>query len=171
MGAKEKAAGLRAEAARHEANAAESWERSDTDGFLSQWASGINAQKARAEADIAEAGGIATFSRYVLEDLEGNAVAAKLINGRYGLCWALEDAAGKFTGEFITAHPARAATLERKGYREREEEFVAEATASIAANGTGLSGAATARVITRPKDTKVRYDRVIGLGDLTGEED
>ncbi len=161
---------LRESAAQHDQNAADSFERCDTDGFLSQWASTITAQKEREQADILDAGGIATFGRYELQTLDGEAVNAKIINGRHGLCWALMDDDDKFTGEFIGAHPVRESTLAKKGYREVEHEFVAEAVADIKGNGTGLSGAATCRVITRPKDFKVQWDRCIGLGDCREED-
>ena len=48
---------LRAEAAEHERNAAESFERCDTDGWASQAASGLNAQLNRRLATIADNGG------------------------------------------------------------------------------------------------------------------
>ena len=47
------ATALRAEAAEARAEAAASFERVDTDGFVSQWASGINAQLADAKAGTA----------------------------------------------------------------------------------------------------------------------
>lgn len=132
----------RAEANAHERQAEESFERCDTDGFLSQWASKMTAQLDRARADIAERGGTWIFP--VLLTLDGERVPAKLINGRYGKCWALLDGEGEFTGEFVGAFPKRESTLERKGYREGDEE--APADARIAGSGTGLSGAASCHV-------------------------
>lgn len=159
-----KAEELRESAARHESDARESFERCDTDGFVSQWASGLNAQRDRCEADIQEAGGVATFGRYALEDLDGNRVAAKLIRGKFGPCWALLDSTGEFTGEFVGAHPRRASTLERKGYREAVDYFVAEAVADLwGTNATNV------QVITRPKDRTLAWDLVDGLGDTTPE--
>jgi hypothetical protein len=163
------AAALREQAAQHEQDAAESFERCDTDGFLSQWASGLNAQQARKQANIEEAGGIATFFRYRLETLEGEAVAAKLINGRYGECWALCDEQGTFTGKFISAFPARASTMAKKGYVEVKEEFVAEAKAMIRGSGTGLSGAASCYVSVGTKEAGIEYTGVSGLGDCREE--
>lgn len=84
----------------------ESWDRSDTDGFMSQWASGLAADEHRLAAQIAEAGGRAWFP--ALFDLDGNLVAAKLIDGRYGLVWGLlesDDPDSPFTGWF---NPSRA---------------------------------------------------------------
>lgn len=133
---------LREEAARHEQAAADSFDRCDTDGFLSQWASGITAQLKRREADVLEAGGVHEFA--CLTDLDGNWVPSKLIDGRYGLCWALLAEDGTFTGTFVSAFPKRAATLERKGYREGRGTWPAKA--KIVGSGTGLSGAASCYV-------------------------
>lgn len=90
---------LRNKAAIHAENARESFERCDTDGFLSQWASGLNRNLCETQAEIVENGGRSEF--WGLFDLQGNRIAAKLIDGRYGLCWALCDANRKFTGRFI----------------------------------------------------------------------
>lgn len=90
---------------------ADSWERSDTDGFMSQWASGLSADKHRLAAQIAENNDRAWFP--ALFDLEGNLVAAKLIDGRYGLVWGLlesDDPDSPITGWF---NPSRAADDDR----------------------------------------------------------
>lgn len=135
---------LRNEANVMDAAAEESFQRCDTDGFLSQWALGLGAQERRAQAAILEAGGVSEFA--ALFDLDGNRVPAKLIDGRFGLCWAICDEAGKFTGEFVNAFPKREATMARKGYREGRE--MAPARARIVGSGTGLSGAASCHVMT-----------------------
>jgi len=96
--------------------AEESFERCDTDGYLSQWASSIMANVYRHLADLAENGGKAEF--LALADLEGNEVSAKVINGRYGPCWAIMDGSGNFTGKFVNYRPARESTLRKKGYQE-----------------------------------------------------
>lgn len=44
-----------------EQQSADSFERCDTDGFLSQWASGLTAQKYRLQANIEDNGGAAWF--------------------------------------------------------------------------------------------------------------
>jgi hypothetical protein len=160
---------LRQEAAQHETDAAESFERCDTDGFVSQWASGLSAQKARVQADIVEAGGVATFGVYELQTTEGEPVAAKLIRGKYGPCWALQDETGEFTGTFIGAHPVRESTLAKKGYREVVREFVAPAVADFKGHGTGLASAHTVHVVVRPAETGVKWDLEVGLGDQTEE--
>lgn len=127
-----------------DARAEESFQRCDTDGFLSQWAAGISAQKHRLAAQVAEAGGVWSFP--ALFDVEtGERVPAKLIDGRYGTCWALVDEDGRFTGQFIKAFPAREATMAKKGFREGRE--MAPAMAKIEGRGTGLSGSAWAAIV------------------------
>ena len=146
---------LRAEAGRHDQEAADSFDRCDTDGFVSQWAHGITGQKLRAQADIEDNGGYAAFP--ALYDLDGNRVPAKLIDGKYGLCWALiTPGTDTFTGQFVKAFPKREATMTGKGYREGHE--LAPARAVIAGSGTGLSGAASC------------YVRTIRTDDGTGQD-
>ena len=148
------AAEYRAEAARHEQDAIDSFDRCDTDGFLSQWASGICAQKARLAAQIAENGGMAEFP--ALFDLEGRRVPAKLIQVadrfRYGQrsVWALIDPVnpeGRFLG-FVnpsTGGKRSIANLRDKGYVEGYE--MAPARADIVGTGHGLSGSAWAATV------------------------
>jgi len=78
---------FRAEARQHSINAHESFERCDTDGFMSQWASGLSAAKAHLAADIAENGGCASFP--ALFEWGGDLVPAKLIETRYGYSWGI----------------------------------------------------------------------------------
>jgi hypothetical protein len=109
---------LEAKSAELYAKAEESFERCDTDGFMSQWAHTINAQKAQMEAELVDDNMVAFPALF---DLDGNLVNAKLISGRFGACWAICDDAGKFTGEFVSAFPKREATMVKKGYREGTE--------------------------------------------------
>jgi hypothetical protein len=143
------------EAARLEAAREESFERCDTDGFVSQWADGILASKMRLQAEIERNNGMSEFP--ALFDLEGNRLPAKLITvpdrfKGYGTrtCWALCDpATGRFTGVFVT--PATIGSkrsencLARKGYRQGTE--MAPAKADIVGYGRGLSGNAWAAIV------------------------
>jgi hypothetical protein len=147
----DKAAELRAQADRNDQLAEASFQRSDTDGFLSQWALGITARKLRLEADLAEAGGKAEFS--ALFDLEGNLVAAKIVKTVYGQAFALlasDDPRSRFRGWF---NPSLAKTAERRRANDAKRGFYvgtvrARARAEIAGEGRGLSGAASAYVTT-----------------------
>ena len=66
---------LRVKAAKHIADERESFQRCDTDGFLSQWASSCGAEKARAEADLADNGGLSAFP--VLVDIETDKIVGE----------------------------------------------------------------------------------------------
>lgn len=82
------------EAARCERQRQESWERSDSDGFLSQWASQQMAQRYRTLAEIAEAGGVYELS--FLGDAEGNRIeGARYVETRYGWSWVYDTPAGE----------------------------------------------------------------------------
>lgn len=114
---------LRARAAESERKAQESWDRSDTDGFMSQWALGLSASKDRLQAEIDENGGRFEFA--ALFDLDGNLVPAKLIDTRYGLAWGIlpdDDPHGRFVRWFnpssARSDVTRLKNNRRKGYTE-----------------------------------------------------
>lgn len=134
---------LRKEAAEAEQRAFDSFERSDTDGFLSQWASGITAQLKRAQAEIEENGGVADFP--ALLDLEGNEVPTRVIPGQYGTVFALVDDAGKFTGQFV---PLSFTARSKHWNNYRPGNITAPAWARTAAprGARGLSGATSVYV-------------------------
>ena len=78
----------RENAAKHFKDEADSFERSDTDGFLSQWSSNINGRLELTRADIAEAGGTAQFAGL----FEGDSrVKAQQVSTRWGLAWVLHE--------------------------------------------------------------------------------
>lgn len=144
MTAAEAATRLREKAAAHDAEAHASFERCDTDGALSQWASGLNARVARLQADIVENGGLAEFT--ALFDLDGNWVRAKRINGRYGTCWMILDENGDATGQFAPFAPSRKSTLEKRGYR--EGKVLRPAKADVGSGGSIVTCYAYARETT-----------------------
>lgn len=133
-------------AAECEAKAAASFERCDTDGFVSQHCHQLTARECRAKAKLAENGGKATFLGLFVRET-GERVAAKLINGRFGLCWAFCDEEGTFTGRFLShSKGTKRSKMFREGFEVREEE--APAKVVMRGEGTGLSGLATVRVET-----------------------
>src|SRR3990167_10637731 len=85
---------LRTEASKHFQAAQDSFDRCDTDGFLSQWASGLSGRLASTKADLLDAGGKSEF--WGLFTLDGQRVRAKLIDTKHGTCWALCDENDKF---------------------------------------------------------------------------
>lgn len=154
------------EAAAHDRDAAESFDRCDTDGFLSQWASGINAQVARKNAAIAEAGGVATFWAYEVTDLNGNHLNFRRANTQYGFKLVV-DLDGREV--WIDPEAKRPATNRNKGVIVSRREFVAPAHANTwaPAGARGLSGATSVSVRIFPDDRDVKWDGVTleGLDD------
>src|SRR5690625_7645794 len=102
------AAQWRQEAAQTLGRSADSWQRSDNDGFLTQWAADTIARKYDLQAEIAEQGG--TWQFPALLDTDGNLVPAKLVQTRYGMAWGLlsdpSDPHSDFTG-FVNPSNAR----------------------------------------------------------------
>lgn len=174
---------LRAEADRHDEAAAASFERCDTDGFLSQWADGINARLLRHEAEIQENGGKATFPG--LFDAQGRRIRARLMTVQsfrgYGTdqVWGVLDASGRRVqlwiprqssvrivdepdGKWHREHgvaPSPRSKMAKLGLHEEEE--LAPAKAEIAASGRGLAGAASAHVVSRRTDGGFPEDAVL----------
>ena len=98
--------------------AAESWERSDTDGFLSQWANQKMAAHYRFMAELADNGGKFDFIR--LTDLDGNLLDARIVDGKYGPVWCIRQADGSakwFNESSARKGATRKAAHEKKGYR------------------------------------------------------
>lgn len=98
----------------------ESFQRCDTDGFVSQFCHGLTAREYELCATLAEQGGVHEFA--ALYDLAGRRVRAKLIEGKYGLCWALCDDDGNYHGrDFRDAmHAVRDAFTEAYGVDDDE---------------------------------------------------
>jgi hypothetical protein len=136
------AADLRAQAVQHDQDAADSFERCDTDGFVSQWASGQMADLRRREAELAEHGNTWTFERIQLVTLAGEPTNARAVQTRYGSRWRLDS-----TDQWLPMEPKRASTLAKHGYREVTETEVAPAKAMHSGSGKGLAGATSVHVI------------------------
>lgn len=130
----------------------ESFDRSDTDGSLSQWSSGLAARQYMRQAEICENGGKSTFP--ALFDLDGNPVDAKLVKTEYGMSWRLNqpkaDGSRWVNRSYAMKGATRTANMAKKGYR---EGFVwAPAKADLGGGGTGLSGALGVYVVDRRTD-------------------
>ena len=106
---------LREKARQCAREAYESFERSDTDGALSQWASGISRDKYMLMATLADNGGVSQFR--CLFTLDGQWVPSVEIEGKWGLRWMVLDENGKTSG-FLPYFPARRSTLANRGYTE-----------------------------------------------------
>lgn len=99
----------------------DSFERSDTDGFMTQYAADLYASKYHRCAEIAEAGG--TMVTTALFDLDGNPVPARRVDTPYGHSWGLidpENPEGRFTGWFNPSKASNPVTERannaKKGY-------------------------------------------------------
>lgn len=108
----------RAAAAGSAQRAADSWERSDTDGFLSQWASQSMSSLYLHAADLAEQGGREEFR--ALFDLDGNLLDAREVEGRFGWVWLVKrpgsDAVAWFNESEAQKDETRIRNNARKGY-------------------------------------------------------
>lgn len=164
---------LRAEAADLDRRAAESFDRCDTDGFLSQWALNLTARQRRMEADLAEAGGVAEFP--ALYTTGGEPVPARLVQTRYGTTWAIfataADAKWGTNAPVIAwqrrssarTEERRAAYLAERGYVERL--ILAPARVVMRGEGRGLSGAMSVHPALQRRDGG--YDPNAPLADET----
>lgn len=140
------------------ARSRESWERSDTDGCVSQWCDDKSAIEAEVRAEILDNGGRSVFPGLY----EGERrVAAKLVRGRYPewdpkLIWLLRDDEAERFGRRFIPHGARSRVQKELGLAERNEW--APAWAKLDGTGTGLSGLATL------------FTRVFRTGEEWGED-
>lgn len=145
-------------------SSSESWDRSDTDGFVTQWAGNMTARVHEAKAVICDNDGRSSYP--ALFDLDGNLVPAKYISTKYGMKWALlasDDPNSDFVGWFGESRAQSAVTRKRndalKGYY--VGQVAAKSNAKVEASGTGLSGAASAYVRTYRTDGGFSRDVVI----------
>lgn len=145
---------LEADAKRHRQSREESFQRCDTDGFLSQWADGINARLDERRASLLRAGGKSTFPGLYHGTRRVN---AKLIERPsfkgWGtdLVWLLADTEATRYGRRFIPHGNSSKVQRSLGLRERQEW--AEARAEIMGGGRGLSGCASAFVGVERTDT------------------
>lgn len=100
----------REEASSRRRQSYDSFERSDTDGALTQWAADVTANKYDAYAELASRGGKSEFP--ALMDTNGNLVPAKLVNTRFGQSWMLLNEKGDSSGKWV--NPSHAATAEKR---------------------------------------------------------
>jgi len=132
--------------------AEDSFQRCDTDGFLSQWASGLTAQQFDRQAEIAERNGRWNFP-VLIEHASGRVVSRKLLPGRWhnGIwlreVWTLHpDDRAKFARGTI---PSGSNSRVQKALGLVEGTELAPAVAVVTGSGTGLSGNAWVAVVRR----------------------
>lgn len=127
----------------------ESFQRCDTDGFLSQWALGIGARRDQLQAEILRHGGVAAF--VVLIDAETNEVVAtdpyrfkNQYTGGVDRKWKLPPEVEARKGRRWVPYGRKSRVQKQLGLFEDTRWFPARA--EICGSGTGLSGAASAYV-------------------------
>lgn len=142
----------------------DSFDRSDTDGFLSQWAGHLSSQANSMKARLAENGNRAEFP--AIFDLEGNLVPAKYIRTVYGWTWALlssEDPTSSFTGFFKPSEAksdnVRVNNDAKKGYY--VGRVLAPAAVGTSGSGYGLSGALSVHNVVYRVDRGFSTDVII----------
>ena len=134
----------RKNASKHFQDEAESFERCDTDGFLSQWSSNINGQLELERARIAEAGGLADFAGLFEGDRR---VKAKQVRTKFGAAWVLhEDEVDLIArrGKVFLPFGENSRILRELGLRQGLEE--APAAACLDGQGRGLGSLHTVHV-------------------------
>jgi hypothetical protein len=140
----------RAAAAESARRRAESYDRCDTDGFVSQWASGLLDQEHQAWADLLDNGGKTRMR--VLMNLDGTVASTHLGYGKYGAYWVLNDAAATRYGKrFFSESEAGSAARRRKTHAAKGFTFgtiEVDGYVTTSGSGTGLSGATSVRVVT-----------------------
>jgi hypothetical protein len=144
----EKANELRQKAAELETRRNESFERCDTDGFVSQWASGLRAEELRTQAEIEENGGKATFWGLYEGDRR---VIAKLISvtnprtpWKTNRVWLVDENDPVAVKRKFIPEGENSRVQKSLGLSERRE--LQTAKAGINGLGTGLSGSAWVEV-------------------------
>ena len=100
---------------------------------LLEWAAELDAEKLRLQTEIDQHGGEAEV--WILRDLSGNEINAKVVNGKDSAEWALLDALGRVTPTRLPYRPLQQADLQQKGYLEAWERKPATAMIIFASSG------------------------------------
>jgi len=138
-------------AAAHREAAAESFERCDTDGFVSQWAHGVLGQQHDLQARIEERGGTWTFTG-LFDIVSGKRVEARLVSTRYGRSWCIRDSRGNAAQWAAAYKSGPRSKLHKLGLEERDEDVRAKAETWAPPGARGLSGATSVQVIAKRLD-------------------
>jgi len=111
----------------------ESWERSDTDGALSQWGLGIQVSEYQTWAQLAERDYI---SAYTALAKDGKLVPHKEIETKYGWCYAVFESfeeAKKPDGKILRFVGTGDRAVKNKGY----EKITVQAKSRVTLGGSG----------------------------------
>lgn len=146
-----KIAELKASAADARRREQESFERCDTDGFLSQWALTMTARKNDAEVKLLEHGGCAAFPVLVFN---GEVIATKIYefadtfrpdhwNAPMQQKWRIPDELVSVIGRKWVPVGGKSRVQKQLGLEEQTRWFPARAVIASRGKATGLSGAAS----------------------------
>lgn len=97
---------------------AESFERCDTDGYLSQWASSVMATNYKLKAEICRAGGVSEFNGLYKGEQR---LKAKVINGQYGHVWLVHEDDQELAGRKFIPTGSRSKVQKELGLCEKPE--------------------------------------------------
>jgi sucrose-6-phosphate hydrolase SacC (GH32 family) len=96
--------------------AIESFDRCDTDGFLSQWASNSMSQHYRICAELCDTQGMRECP--ALFDLAGNLVSTRMIDGQYGRSWLTTEEHVRAGGrQFVSPSRARKGAVRHRNLK------------------------------------------------------
>jgi len=132
----------------------ESWERSDTDGFLSQWANGMTASLNRRKIEVLRCGGYAQFW-VLVHEATGTVIATESVTFSLrdqpwikNTKWRVEDEHLHLTNgrKWIPVQRGDKPGRIAKSFGLVEDQRWFRAEAKIMGSGTGLSGCANAFV-------------------------
>jgi hypothetical protein len=156
----------RAESREMFAKREESYQRSDTDGFLSQWALGSLSQQYSLCAQLAEANGL-TETR-ALFDLDGNLVPSIHGHGEYGEYFAVLDNDERGCRRFFNPSKARNDQIARrndaaKGFYVGLVKVAGKV--ELLGSGKGLSGCASAYNAIIPARGEISTETVVEIID------
>lgn len=129
-----------------------------------EWAADLDAEKMRLQAEIDQHGGQAEV--WVLYDLSGNEINAKVANGKAAAEWVLLDALGRVTRTRLPYRPLQPADLQEKGYVEAREKR--PATAMIIFAGSGAKWPRVEAVV-KPAVSEQKKSSQEHLGERTIE--
>lgn len=110
----------------------ESWDRSDTDGALSQWASGVSESEYLTWASLAENDFISTYTTLAKN---GELVPCKEIETKFGLCYAVFESfeeANSHNGQIIQFVGKGDRAVKNKGF----EKITVQAKSKVVLAGS-----------------------------------
>lgn len=158
----EEAARMHNKAIIHRAEREESNMRSDTDGAVSQWVSGLSAHRDDVSAELIANGGKARFR--AVFDTEGNIVPARSITTQYGNSWGLMDPSdpkGSFTGFFSDSKATKPETAYKNNAKKGYRMGYVIAPGKVEYTDSPFGGIGSVYATVRPVDARFSSDDVI----------